>query len=107
MSAAGMEINSHSLSHPHLRTLEREAAIKEIGESKSLLEKRLGKRVTAFAYPFGEYNQDIIDLVKKAGYESAVTIASGYNQRADAVYQLRRTRISYGDTFSSLKTPLP
>lgn len=107
IAAAGMEIGSHTLSHPHLRTLTPEDAKKEVAESKATLEKRLNTRVTTFAYPFGEYNNTILDLVKRAGYESAVTIASGYEQRADALYQLHRIRISYGDSLQVFAQDLP
>ncbi len=107
MSDAGMEIGSHTLSHAHLKALAHNEAVKEVADSKKLLEQRLGKSVFAFAYPFGEYNSDVTDMVKKAGYKTAVTIAAGYNQRADALYQLHRIRVSYGDTLEDLFARLP
>jgi peptidoglycan/xylan/chitin deacetylase (PgdA/CDA1 family) len=105
--AAGMDIQSHSLTHPHLRALAPDAAYKEIAESKALLEKRLGKPVIAFCYPFGEYNHTIIEMVKRAGYESAVTLAGGYRQRADELYTLRRIRVSYRNTLDDFIKRLP
>ncbi len=102
MSGAGMDIEAHTLTHPHLRSLTPDAAAKEIGESKATLENRLGKPVVAFAYPFGEYNAAIIEMVKRAGYECAVTINSGYRQRADQIFQLHRTRVSYQDMLQDL-----
>jgi peptidoglycan/xylan/chitin deacetylase (PgdA/CDA1 family) len=107
MSAAGMDIQSHTLTHPHLRQLAPEAAAKEIGDSKMALEKRLGKPVTAFDYPFGEYNTAVIDLVKKAGYESAVTIADGTKQRGDELYTLHRSRVTYTDTLQVFGSRMP
>jgi peptidoglycan/xylan/chitin deacetylase (PgdA/CDA1 family) len=105
--AAGMDIQSHSLTHPHLRTMPPDAAFKEIAESKATLEKRLGKPVVAFCYPFGEYNDAIIEMVKRAGYESAVTLASGYRQRADELYTLRRLHVSYHDSLDDFIKRLP
>lgn len=105
--AAGMDIQSHSLTHPHLRAIAPEAAFKEIAESKMTLEKRLGKPVVTFCYPFGEYNHAIIEMVKRAGYESAVTLASGYRQRADELYTLHRIRVSYHDSLDDLIKRLP
>lgn len=67
LTAAGMDIQSHSITHPHLRTLSSDAAFREIAESKATLEKRLAKPVIAFCYPFGEYNNAIIEMVKRAG----------------------------------------
>jgi peptidoglycan/xylan/chitin deacetylase (PgdA/CDA1 family) len=105
--AAGMDIQSHSITHPHLRTLAPDVAYKEIAESKATLEKRLGKPVVAFCYPFGEYNNAIIEMVKRAGYDSAVTLASGYRQRADELYTLRRIRVSYRDSLEDFIGRLP
>jgi len=105
--AAGMDIQSHSLTHPHLRALAPDAAYKEIAESKAMLEKRLGKPVIAFCYPFGEYNQAIIEMVQRAGYAGAVTLASGYRQRADELYTLRRIRVSYHDSLEDFIQRLP
>lgn len=107
MTAAGMDIQAHTLTHPHLRTLAPDAAFKEIADSKAILEKRLNKPVTAFAYPFGEYNAAVIDLVKRAGFDSAVTLAAGYKQRADELFTLHRIRISYNDTLANFAKQLP
>ncbi len=107
MAAAGMEFGSHTLSHPHLRTLTPDAAAKEITDSKLLLEKRLGKPIVAFDYPSGEYNNAIIDLVQRAGYQCAVTIAAGYKQKADELFTLHRTRVSYDDSLEDVIKRFP
>ncbi len=107
MSAAGMDIQSHSLSHPHLRQLAPDAAQKEISDSKAVIEKKLGKPVVAFNYPDGEYNAAVIEMVQRAGYTSAVSIAAGYQQRADELFTLHRTRVSYTDTLEIVIKRLP
>jgi peptidoglycan/xylan/chitin deacetylase (PgdA/CDA1 family) len=107
LATGGMDIQSHSITHPHLRTMAPDAAFKEIADSKATLEKRLGKPVVAFCYPFGEYNNAIVEMVKRAGYESAVTLASGYRQRADELYTLHRIRVSYHDTLDDFVKRLP
>ncbi len=107
MSAAGMDIGSHTLTHPHLRSLTPEAAYKEIADSRALLEKRLSRKVTTFDYPFGEYDNATIDLVKRAGFESAVTISPGYKQRAEEIYTLHRIRVTYETTLEEFSKLLP
>jgi peptidoglycan/xylan/chitin deacetylase (PgdA/CDA1 family) len=107
MSNAAMDIQAHSLTHPHLRTLAPEEAFKEIAESKRILEKRLGKPVVAFNYPFGEYDNAVIDLVKRAGFESAVSLAAGYKQRQNELFVLHRIRVSYLDTLEDFAKRLP
>ncbi len=107
MAAAGMDFQAHSLTHPHLRTLAPEVAYREIAESKSILEKRLGKPVVAFSYPFGEYNDAVIQMVKRAGFSSAVTLAAGYKQRIDELFTLHRIRVSYNDSLADFAKRLP
>ncbi len=107
MSAAGMDIQPHTLTHPHLRALAPDEAMKEIADSKSILETRLGKPMIAFAYPFGEYNAAVIDLLKRAGFEAAVTLDPGYRQRADELFTLHRIRVSYNDTLDDFAKRLP
>jgi peptidoglycan/xylan/chitin deacetylase (PgdA/CDA1 family) len=107
MSAAGMDIQAHTQTHPHLRTLSPDAAYKEIVDSKAIIEKHLGKPVTSFDYPYGEYNAAVIDMVKRASFDSAVSLAAGYKQRADELYTLHRIRVSYNDTLDDFAKRLP
>jgi len=107
MSAAGMDFQGHTITHPHLTQLTPDNAVREIGDAKKTLESRLNKPIVTFAYPFGEYNSVVLELVKRAGFESAVTIDPGYRQRNDKIYQLQRIRISYKETLDDLQKKLP
>lgn len=107
MSAAGMDFEAHTITHPDLRKLSPDNAMREISEPKKLLETRLNKPVIAFAYPFGEFNSAVIEMVKRAGYENAVTINPSYRQSADQIYQLGRIHVSYNDSLQVLAGKLP
>jgi peptidoglycan/xylan/chitin deacetylase (PgdA/CDA1 family) len=107
MSAEGMDIQPHTLTHPHLRALPPDEAMKEIADSKSILETRLGRPMIALAYPFGEYNAAIIEMLKRAGFEAAVTLDPGYRQRADELFTLHRIRVSYRDSLDDFAKRLP
>lgn len=107
MSAAGMDFQGHTLTHPHLTQLSPDSAAREIGDAKKTLEAHLGKSIVTFAYPFGEYNSVVLELVKRAGFESAVTIDPGYRQHVDKIFQLQRIRISYKETLDDLQKKLP
>jgi peptidoglycan/xylan/chitin deacetylase (PgdA/CDA1 family) len=94
MRDAGVDIESHTYSHSSLKKpgelVDKKAAEgirkdvaalgedgwrrKEIIESKGVLEKQLGIKCNAFAYPFGKYNEKSVELVKEAGYEGAFTV---------------------------------
>ena len=90
MLGAGMTVGSHSRSHPFLTKMAEPSALwNEIYESRKMLEKNLGVSIDEFAYPFGQYNPEIVSLVKKAGYASARgDYYYGAMQSADRLYEL-------------------
>lgn len=87
---AGMEIASHSCSHPWLQKLDEPDAAREISESRVALQRTFGVAVDHFAYPFGRFTTATINLVKRCGYASAVTVEPGIARGGDDVYRLPR-----------------
>lgn len=88
--AAGMEIGSHSRSHPKLQELDEATASAEIVESRQALRAAFGVHVDHFAYPFGRFSQATADLVRRAGYDSAVSLLPGVAGTTDDRYRLPR-----------------
>jgi peptidoglycan/xylan/chitin deacetylase (PgdA/CDA1 family) len=88
--AAGMEVGSHSLSHQRLRELPQDAARYEIAESRTALRNMLGVPIEHFAYPFGQFTADIVELVRHAGYSSAMTVLPGVARTSDDRFRLPR-----------------
>ncbi|MCA9370458.1 MAG: polysaccharide deacetylase family protein [Candidatus Peregrinibacteria bacterium] len=68
------EIGAHTITHPKLTRLSLDDARREIAESKTWIEERIGKPCTAFCYPYGDENTAMRTLVKEAGYETARTV---------------------------------
>ncbi len=94
MAVAGMEIASHTYSHPELPKVTNVIAMsREIYTSKKVIEDNMGRKIKDFAYPFGEYNDHVIDVVK-GGYQSARTVHSGNEQKADEMFTLHGTIIT-------------
>ena len=73
LQKSGMEIASHTKTHPHMLNLTHERLIDEITNSKKAL-TQLGFNVKTFVYPHGEWNQTLLGYVKEAGYTCARTI---------------------------------
>jgi peptidoglycan/xylan/chitin deacetylase (PgdA/CDA1 family) len=72
LAAHGVEIGSHSVSHPDFGVLPPEAAQHELGESRRLIEARTGIRTSAFAIPLGQsknWSSDAQAAARDAGYE--------------------------------------
>ena len=58
MASNGMDFGTHTMHHPDLSRLSEEQVYIEITESKSLIQKNLGKDVSFFAYPYGNQSKD-------------------------------------------------
>ncbi len=95
MSAAGMTFGAHTITHPKLTDITDEKVLeREIIDSKKVIEERIGKPVTLFAYPFGLYNEHILDIVKKAGYTAARTTKWGTMQSSDKLFELKEINVN-------------
>jgi peptidoglycan/xylan/chitin deacetylase (PgdA/CDA1 family) len=77
LSEAGMEIGSHTMSHPDLRKLDDDALAEELSASKAAIEQVTQRRCRTFAYPFGLFDDRVERAVKAAGYELALTWQPG------------------------------
>jgi peptidoglycan/xylan/chitin deacetylase (PgdA/CDA1 family) len=88
--AEGFTVGSHSVGHPSLDELDAAAAEREIVDSRSELEDRLGVPVRHFAYPFGRCTARERELVARAGYAGACSVQAGFNNATTDPYALRR-----------------
>jgi peptidoglycan/xylan/chitin deacetylase (PgdA/CDA1 family) len=90
LQSEGVDIESHSMSHPtltkktqkfngpsHLLTPDEydQFLTRETLGSKTLLEEKMGKTITCFAYPYGAYNKQVEAKALAAGYEAIFTVA--------------------------------
>ena len=75
------EFGSHTRSHRRLRSLPDEEIVKELRESKQILEEKLGSPVTALCYPFGAggFDKRVRPQVFKAGYIFDFSTKKGVN----------------------------
>lgn len=70
---AGMNIGSHSHTHPALDRLSYPRQSREIRKSTNIIKKKIARPIS-FSYPHGAYNEDTIRLLKKYKYLWAVTV---------------------------------
>lgn len=106
MAAAGMRIESHTIGHPSLSRIKPEDARREIEYPKAEISRRMGAPVTSFAYPYGDFNEDIVAMVRRAGYRTAVSTENGLTQRRDQLLFLRRVLVTYGDDLETFRRVL-
>ncbi|MBV9390362.1 MAG: polysaccharide deacetylase family protein [Verrucomicrobia bacterium] len=91
MRDAGIDIESHTISHHDLRHAPKGQDYaswlhSEIYNSKEILEDKLGIKIVAFAFPYGTHNQVVRKTATDAGYEACFTVYGqhmGIDARAD------------------------
>ncbi|MEI7503879.1 MAG: polysaccharide deacetylase family protein [Paludibacter sp.] len=79
MTSYGIEIGSHLCHHVHLPQLSLSEIKNELFESKQILENELGKKIYSVAYPFGSYNNEVLEIALLSGYLYGVTTKAGNN----------------------------
>lgn len=88
-----IEIGVHTRHHVDLTKSNQLQLVDEISGAKQRLEKGLGHPIIAFAYPSGKFNKNVIQVVKRAGFEFAVTTKPGYAEKKQGYLTLHRVRI--------------
>ncbi len=71
MQSEGFSFGSHTCGHSCLVEVTDEKARDEIFRSKQDLENLLQEEVTSFCYPFGDYSDAVVGMVREAGYRAA------------------------------------
>ena len=97
MSRNGVEIGAHTVSHPLLSNESDTTVERELRISKQTLEERLGKKVRAFAYPNGDWDERVRRRVEQVGYESAFTTRPGWHHFGQDRYTIRRILLHEGN----------
>jgi peptidoglycan/xylan/chitin deacetylase (PgdA/CDA1 family) len=98
LSDAGMEIGSHSVSHPVLAQVEDDERLqRELVDSKVAIERHTGRPVVSLAYPVGgpgAYDDRVVAATRDAGYRFAFTYAAGPNRLGDGDrYRMKRLAV--------------
>lgn len=112
MKESGLiEIQPHSKSHPNMSLKgidETEAAYKkritkEIKSPGQQITRHLGNFVHTFAYPYGDSNNMIIDLLKQENVKLGVSVEAGSNSAFSHPYMLQRTMIFGNHTIEDFR----
>ncbi len=90
------EAASHTFYHPMLPTMNRTELRSQLVKSKTILEKELGIVVKDLAYPFGLYDERVIQEAKAAGYLAAYTVNLGSNHPGADPFTLSRYMVAAG-----------
>ena len=96
-SSSLVTIGAHSHCHSLLTQLAPKEVDQSVKLSKDLLEKWTEKAVEHFAYPNGNYDAGIVEIVRKAGFHSAVTTEGREWHVQDSPYAIPRVGVGRYD----------
>lgn len=111
MAHGGVWFGSHGVNHAFLTKQSDSAARYEIEASKKELEDKLGTPIHFFSYPYGDYDDRIMNFVQEAGYKAAFSsrpefFKGGYANGCETAYALPRVAIYLLDNMWSFKAKL-
>ncbi len=93
MKEYGIRFGSHTLNHRDLTKCTPEEMYNEIAGSKKLLEDKLGFKIESIAYPYGNYNGEVIEIAKSAGYKFGYATDRGPLGMHEDLFKIRRITI--------------
>jgi len=96
LAEGGLEIGSHSTTHPHLAGLAARRQAVEVSASRAALEDLLSAPVPGFAYPYGSMDEAARYVVGEAGYAYACAVETPLAQLGPLA--LPRTYVGQRDT---------
>lgn len=91
IAARGMEVGSHSMTHPELSGLEPDLLEEEVSGSRRVISEVLGEAVNGFSYPYGAIDSASVRAVRRAHYAYACAVVVRVERN---VYDLPRITVT-------------
>jgi peptidoglycan/xylan/chitin deacetylase (PgdA/CDA1 family) len=95
VSERGMEVGSHTVTHPRLSGLDPETLVHEVSDSRQVLSEIVGAPVEGFCYPYGDLDSPAVRAARRAGYLYAVATKKSIEY---GLYDWPRTYIGEKDS---------
>jgi peptidoglycan/xylan/chitin deacetylase (PgdA/CDA1 family)/SAM-dependent methyltransferase len=99
LACEGVEFGSHSAGHRFLTALSPVDVVREGTRSKAILERRLGRPINAFAYPYGDTDQVVQHLIGACGYIFGLSTRRAQSRFEDSLLALPRIEVTGADRF--------
>ena len=97
----GVTIGSQTKSHPHMHNLNENQIVRELEFSNSRFVQEIGSKPEIFAYPYGEYNLNVLEKIKSNGFKAAFGQHSGVAHLSLGLYQL--PRFAMNETYGNMQ----
>jgi peptidoglycan/xylan/chitin deacetylase (PgdA/CDA1 family) len=101
MQEMGVSFESHSYSHADLTRLTFDECVRDLRESRELLETLLGGPVRLLAYPRGRHNEAVRSAARRAGYSHAFSLPE--TREPVGPYSVPRVGLFHGNGVRALR----
>ena len=95
----GHSIGGHGAHHLSFSAHAADVVRRDVRENRILLETTIGRIVTSFAYPFGDYDDASVEIVGHLGYRVAVTCVPNPVRPGADLLRLPRLAVNPTDVF--------
>jgi len=103
MANSNISFGAHTASHQHLTQIKMDEAAEEIKKSYNAIKRLTSASQISFSYPYGEYNQEIKEAVKRCGFSCAFSVHPGINYNDEDTFAIKRIDVLGEDNFASFK----
>jgi len=73
LPAGLFSVGSHTVTHPSLAGLSEAKARRELCDSRAMLQEAMGREISTFSFPYGEFNDKLVAWCREAGYQRVFT----------------------------------
>jgi peptidoglycan/xylan/chitin deacetylase (PgdA/CDA1 family) len=89
-----VEVGAHSRTHPRLDELSADRLGAEVHGSKADLEELLQRPARSFAYPHGDHDRRVRQVVVDAGFDSAAAVKNAFSHDRDDPFAIARITVT-------------
>ena len=106
MAGMGVWFGAHTVHHVRLTQLPSGPARREIVESRQALEEQLAIPIRHFAYPYGDNDERIQEIVRAEGFQTGLSATEGCNRESTDPYAFFRVPVFGTTTVAELMRKL-
>jgi peptidoglycan/xylan/chitin deacetylase (PgdA/CDA1 family) len=97
LAASGVQMGSHTCSHPALLELPFDEARRELADSLTAILQHLSEEDVPLSFPYGQTSETVSKLAQSLGYSCGITGTLGPNRSDADLFALSRTVIASDD----------
>ncbi len=98
----GFAIDNHSRTHCWNAKLSADELEAEVMDAEEAIFTKIGIRSKVFCYPYGFYNKQVLDILRKHDYTVSFTVKRGFVTPESPRLELPRVMVAYSDGLMGL-----